>query len=297
MVVFVSGGSGSGKSAFAEELVMNSGYEKRSYIATMNVWDKEGEKRVQRHREMRRHKGFDTVERPHDLLGLEPPRGAVLLEDLTNLFMNEYFNISPGGAVERVEQALLSYAEKCDYLVIVSNDIFRGGDRLEGDMADFYDKQGRLNSFAARLADECYEVDSMYPVKHMGQMPAEKKGLTLILGGASQGKSQWALENYDKGRGWADNAEDAADADVFLCLHDWLRGESDPIPKLDGLIEQNPNITVVCDEVGCGVVPLDSAVRAWRERVGRTCCHLAEKADTVLRLWCGIPTVLKGEKE
>ena len=94
MVVFVSGGSGSGKSAFAEELVMNSGYEKRSYIATMNVWDKEGEKRVQRHREMRRHKGFDTVERPHDLVGLEPPRGAVLLEDLTNLFMNEYFNIS-----------------------------------------------------------------------------------------------------------------------------------------------------------------------------------------------------------
>ena len=106
---------------------MNSGYEKRSYIATMNVWDKEGEKRVQRHREMRRHKGFDTLERPHDLLGLTPPPGAVLLEDLTNLFMNEYFNISSAGAMERVEQALMYYAEKCDYLVIVANDIFRGG--------------------------------------------------------------------------------------------------------------------------------------------------------------------------
>lgn len=51
---------------------------------------------------------------------------------------------------------------------------------------------------------------------------------------------------------------------------------------------------VVCDEVGCGVVPLDAAERRWREDVGRLCCELAERADVVVRVCCGVPQVLKG---
>ena len=48
-------------------------------------------------------------------------------------------------------------------------------------------------------------------------------------------------------------------------------------------------------EIGCGVVPLDPAQRAARERAGRLACLLAERADTVVRVFCGIPKVIKGE--
>ena len=52
---------------------------------------------------------------------------------------------------------------------------------------------------------------------------------------------------------------------------------------------------VIATEVGSGVVPVDPAERAAREAAGRLSCLLAERADTVIRVFCGIPTVLKGE--
>ncbi len=51
---------------------------------------------------------------------------------------------------------------------------------------------------------------------------------------------------------------------------------------------------VTAAEVGGGVVPLDPGERAARERAGRLSCLLAERADTVVRVFCGIPTVIKG---
>ena len=53
MLILVSGGSASGKSEFAEGLVTASGLETRAYLATMQVWDAESERRVERHRRMR----------------------------------------------------------------------------------------------------------------------------------------------------------------------------------------------------------------------------------------------------
>ena len=81
---------------------------------------------------------------------------------------------------------------------------------------------------------------------------------------------------------------------IVTGLADWMRGEADPLPVLEALILERPDVILLCDEVGCGVVPMDPEDRAWRERVGRTCCALAERADTVVRLCCGIPTLLKG---
>jgi adenosylcobinamide kinase/adenosylcobinamide-phosphate guanylyltransferase len=52
---------------------------------------------------------------------------------------------------------------------------------------------------------------------------------------------------------------------------------------------------VTTAELGGGVVPLDPDERAARERAGRLACLLAERADTVIRVFCGIPKVLKGE--
>ena len=52
---------------------------------------------------------------------------------------------------------------------------------------------------------------------------------------------------------------------------------------------------VTATEVGGGVVPIDPAQRAAREAAGRLACLLAERADCVVQMFCGLPTVLKGE--
>ncbi len=51
---------------------------------------------------------------------------------------------------------------------------------------------------------------------------------------------------------------------------------------------------VIATETGCGVIPLDPRERRNREAAGRLSCLLAERAETVVRICCGIPQVLKG---
>ena len=52
---------------------------------------------------------------------------------------------------------------------------------------------------------------------------------------------------------------------------------------------------VISSEIGAGIVPVDPEQRRQRERAGRLACLLAQKAQTVVRVCCGIPQVLKGE--
>lgn len=52
---------------------------------------------------------------------------------------------------------------------------------------------------------------------------------------------------------------------------------------------------VIATEVGGGVVPVDAKQRADRESAGRLACLLAQRADTVVRVFCGLPILLKGE--
>lgn len=73
-ICLVTGGSGSGKSAYAEETVIRSGIPHRVYLATMKVFGEEGRKKVERHRKLRCKKGFVTVECPAGL-------GALVLAD------------------------------------------------------------------------------------------------------------------------------------------------------------------------------------------------------------------------
>ena len=92
MIVLVTGGSGCGKSTWAEKLVSALPAEKRVYIATMQVYDEESVQRVARHRAQRADKGFTTIECEKDLASADVPEGSVvLLEDLVNLMANEMF--------------------------------------------------------------------------------------------------------------------------------------------------------------------------------------------------------------
>ena len=119
MIVLVTGGSGCGKSTWAERLIAALPEERRVYVATMRVCDGESVQRVARHRAQRAHLGFATIECEKDLAAAEIPQGSVvLLEDLVNLAANEMFS---GGDVSRVVPALNHLARRCSHLVMASS--------------------------------------------------------------------------------------------------------------------------------------------------------------------------------
>ena len=73
-----------------------------------------------------------------------------------------------------------------------------------------------------------------------------------------------------------------------------LAAQCEDLSQLADELAQNYDI-ILATEVGGGVVPMDAAERAAREAAGRLACLLAARADCVVQLFCGIPTVLKGE--
>ena len=100
MIHLVTGGSGSGKSAYAEQCILDFGGTRRVYIATMQPFGAEGQARIARHRKMRAAKKFSTIECYTNLKEVElEPGSDVLLECMSNLTANEIFD--PSGARER----------------------------------------------------------------------------------------------------------------------------------------------------------------------------------------------------
>ena len=59
------------------------------------------------------------------------------------------------------------------------------------------------------------------------------------------------------------------------------------------ILEKNREIIIVCDEIGCGLVPVDAFEREYREAVGRILSALAGEAERVDRVVCGIGTRIK----
>jgi len=99
MIALVTGGSASGKSAIAEDLAVRLQGRKRCYLATMEATDEESIRRISRHRELRKEKGFETVERSRNLPEIQDQLeqfDVVLLECLTNLAANEMFHYGAG---------------------------------------------------------------------------------------------------------------------------------------------------------------------------------------------------------
>lgn len=109
--------------------------------------------------------------------------------------------------------------------------------------------------------------------------------MTLIVGPLFNGKRQAAMELLG-----CDEAELTRRA--VWDVQDLAASSSDLEALAAELAEHE---VVIATEVGGGVVPTDPAERAAREAAGRLNCLLAKRADRVIRVFCGIPTVLKGE--
>ncbi|MDR3212231.1 MAG: bifunctional adenosylcobinamide kinase/adenosylcobinamide-phosphate guanylyltransferase, partial [Planctomycetota bacterium] len=165
MLGLVYGGSGSGKSAWAEERLLDlSRSGSRVYLATMRP--EGGEERILRHRRRRQDRGFATLECYGTLIGLAPPPGtSLLLECAGNLLANLMFD-SPGQgeAAELAWQGITGLGERVDNLLVVSNDIFADGGEVTPAVRDYQVALAWLNRRLAQAAAEVVEVVAGYPV-------------------------------------------------------------------------------------------------------------------------------------
>lgn len=127
--------------------------------------------------------------------------------------------------------------------------------------------------------------------------------MILITGGAYQGKTDYAIKKF----GFSENeiADGADNTDTLLkvkCITHFEKfvfriyeSGGDMISETDRILSHNPNVIILMTEIGSGIIPLEKDERKKREYAGKIGCLLAEKADTVIRMTCGIPTVIKGK--
>ncbi len=179
-MIFVTGGSGSGKSKYAEQLAVKEAAKRGAdlyYLATMRIFDEEDEKKADRHRKMRAGKGFETIESPTnidevaDRVNLK--NAVVLLECISNLTANEMFKENDGKyeciPADRVTEKIVRDVQKLEdsaaELVVVSDDIFCGGDyggsdesNIDGGTKAYAVALGDINARLAEMSDEAWEV-------------------------------------------------------------------------------------------------------------------------------------------
>ena len=178
MLILVTGGSGSGKSAFAESVVMGLKTRPNLYIATMYPFDEECHRRIARHRLMRRDKGFETLECYTGLKDAKiPSSGTTLLECMSNLLANEQFEL--GGTdeeiLDRIQQGIQNLKEQTDDLIIVTNEIFSDGCRYDAETVRYIRLLGNLNIRMAEEADAVTEVVYGIPICRKGEDANEQQ--------------------------------------------------------------------------------------------------------------------------
>lgn len=126
--------------------------------------------------------------------------------------------------------------------------------------------------------------------------------MRLVIGGAWQGKKDWVIRHWsvdpsaviDGAECDAEALKHGAAVDHFhLLVRRWLDAGEDADRKTEAMLQENPDIIVISDETGCGIVPVDKKEREYRELHGRICCRLAARADEVVRVCCGIGQRIK----
>ncbi len=188
MITIILGGSGSGKSEYAEDYLLqrhllqqkNQILKKERldknelerngnliYIATMQPFGKEMEQKIKRHQLMRQKKNFTTLECYTGLAEISLPEKAfVLLECMSNLVANEMF--SEQGAREHTLEEVLSGIERLSHqgaeLVVVTNNVFEDGYNYDRSTMEYLRILGEINVSISRRADQVIEVVHGIPI-------------------------------------------------------------------------------------------------------------------------------------
>lgn len=127
--------------------------------------------------------------------------------------------------------------------------------------------------------------------------------MKMIIGGVFQGKTAYAasltgVSKEQMADGKICKLEEIFKTPVIYHFHEYVKRliqeEKDYLDLPKQLMEKNPRIVIVSNELGYGVVPIDAFDRKYRETTGRICCMLAQESEEVYRIVCGLPQKIKG---
>ena len=191
MIILLTGGSGCGKSHFAESICMAHSMP-RYYIAAMQPFGSDGLQKIDKHRAMRDGKGFKTYERYTDLEHLKihgesggdadcsadaassgmpgGKCGTALLECICNLTANEMFDETGAESDprRRVMAGVEALERQCETVVIVTNDVGSDGDEYEESTRRYVEYIGDINRELAERADVVIEMVCGIPIEIKG---------------------------------------------------------------------------------------------------------------------------------
>lgn len=181
MITVIIGGSGSGKSEYAEQVAVTSAFADTKtnapliYVATMQPFGEETGKKIERHHALRKDKGFATIEQYVDVSKVArsiPEDAVVLLECMSNLLANEVYRPDIGpiyneeqAIVTKIVEELLALEAACNHLVIVTNDVFASGERYDEETTRYVEMLGQINVEMAKRAADVVEVICGIPVR------------------------------------------------------------------------------------------------------------------------------------
>ena len=111
--------------------------------------------------------------------------------------------------------------------------------------------------------------------------------MIMVIGGYAAGKRQWVKDNLK----YQENDFSENIFDKKPILYNLQNGALSGTEEEYELLLQKE--VIICDEIGCGLVPIEKNEREHREKIGRCCIRLAQNAEKVVRVYCGIGTYIK----
>lgn len=120
--------------------------------------------------------------------------------------------------------------------------------------------------------------------------------MILILGGAYQGKRDYAIRRFS-----------LKEEDIFTCtggeidfsrkcvdkIEEFTWNCPDPVSYFQENREKWADSVLICRDISGGVVPLGADRRQWQRKNGALCQYLASEAAEVVRVFCGLEQRLK----
>ncbi len=317
----ITGGCKNGKSSYAQNLACKIAKKAGSapiYFATMIPHDSEDEERIQKHRDDRKGLGFETIEVGRNLSTvvekLEAGR-VILFDSLTALLANELFEgrrdfslpimqEESEKIVQKIEENIEKLIQKSASVIFVTDEIYCDGKYDE--ITELYRKNlARIGQFVAKKCEILNAQCGILTENTKGEespgferisvkaVPEVRAASALIVGGSYQGKTVFAKEKFS-----------LSDNDIFVCTADCEPDfskvcishyenyvayclKNNISPRTDF-----PESIIICDDIFCGVVPVDSFQRILREECGLALQKIASKTS-VYRVLCGIAEKIK----
>ena len=132
--------------------------------------------------------------------------------------------------------------------------------------------------------------------------------MIFVIGGYSQGKTDYVKNRFiteeikfvegselitDSKADFENTGKRIIINNINSLIANIINDGKNPEDAIKEIINDYPNAVIMSDEVGNGIVPIDKKERLIREKIGRVQCLLAEEAEEVIRVICGIGQRIK----